>query len=62
MWTMTAMAVDPVCGMRVDEAESFGPVRYEGHTYHFCSEQCRAKFAADAERYAVGSGTADARP
>jgi Cu+-exporting ATPase len=59
---MTALAIDPVCGMRVDEAESLGPVRFEGRTYHFCSEQCRAKFEADPERYAVGSGLQDARP
>jgi Cu+-exporting ATPase len=59
---MTALAIDPVCGMRIDEAESFGAVRYEGRTYRFCSEQCRAKFDADAERYAVGAGAQDARP
>jgi Cu+-exporting ATPase len=59
---MTALATDPVCGMRIDEAESHGTVRYEGRTYHFCSERCRAKFEADAERYAVGSGAPDARP
>ena len=59
---MTALAIDPVCGVRVDEAESAGTVRYEGRTYHFCSEQCRAKFDADAERYAIGGGTHDARP
>jgi Cu+-exporting ATPase len=59
---MTALAIDPVCGMRVDEADSAGAVRYEGRTYHFCSEQCRAKFDADAERYAVGAGSVAARP
>jgi Cu+-exporting ATPase len=59
---MTALAIDPVCGMRIDEAESVGTVRFEGHTYHFCSEQCRFKFDADAERYALGSGMMDARP
>jgi Cu+-exporting ATPase len=59
---MTALATDPVCGMRLDEAESVGAARYEGRTYHFCSEQCRAKFDADAERYAVGNGMQDARP
>lgn len=58
---MTALAVDPVCGMRIDEAESFGAVRFEGRTYHFCSELCRARFDADAERYAVGT-VASARP
>lgn len=59
---MTALAVDPVCGMRIDEAESLGPIRYEGRTYHFCSELCRAKFNADAERYAVGGTLISARP
>jgi Cu+-exporting ATPase len=59
---MTALAIDPVCGMRIDEAESCGSVRYEGRTYRFCSEQCRAKFDADSERYAVGAGAQDARP
>jgi Cu+-exporting ATPase len=59
---MTALAIDPVCGTRIDEAESVGAARFEGHTYHFCSEQCRTKFDADPERYAVGSGASDARP
>jgi Cu+-exporting ATPase len=59
---MTALAIDPVCGMRIDEIEARGSIRYEGRTYHFCSELCRAKFEADAERYAIGSGAQDARP
>lgn len=60
---MTALAIDPVCGTRLDEAEAAGSARFEGRTFHFCSEQCRAKFATDPERYAVGSGGAtDARP
>jgi YHS domain-containing protein len=59
---MTTMAIDPVCGMRIDEAEAVGSARFESRTYHFCSEQCWTKFSADPERYAVGNGTTDARP
>jgi Cu+-exporting ATPase len=59
---MTTTATDPVCGMRIDEAESWGAARFEGHTFHFCSELCKTRFAADPERYAVGGGTVDSRP
>jgi Cu+-exporting ATPase len=59
---MTATAIDPVCGARLDEAEAVGSARFEGRTFHFCSEQCQAKFTADPERYALGTGGSDARP
>jgi YHS domain-containing protein len=58
---MTATS-DPVCGMRIEEGESWGAARYEGRTFHFCSELCKARFDADPERYAVGAGTVAARP
>jgi Cu+-exporting ATPase len=50
-----AAAVDPVCGMTVDPAKS--PHRH-GHaqkTYHFCSAGCRGKFAADPDKYLLGT-------
>ena len=39
------MAIDPICGMTVDESS---PLRAErdGQTYYFCSEHCRKKFVA----------------
>ena len=37
------MAVDPVCGMEVDETTDVRAAR-DGHTYYFCSEHCRQKF------------------
>ena len=45
-------AVDPVCGMDVDKA---GKPSYTHHLtlFHFCSEGCREKFAADPERYTL---------
>jgi P-type Cu+ transporter len=45
------IAVDPVCGMKVDPTAARPSALYEGHTYHFCSEGCRSKFIADPERY-----------
>ena len=44
-------ATDPVCGMKVDPNVGKPSRDYQGHTYHFCSDGCQAKFAADPERY-----------
>ena len=43
--------VDPVCGMQVDPATT--PHRFEHvtGTYSFCGAGCRAKFAADPDKY-----------
>ena len=37
------MAVDPVCGMQVDEATAISAER-EGTVYYFCCEHCRSRF------------------
>ena len=44
------MAIDPVCGMTVDESS---PLRAEhaGTTYFFCNPGCRAKFTANPGQY-----------
>ena len=44
------MALDPVCGMTVDEST---PLRAEqaGVTYYFCNPGCRAKFIANPAHY-----------
>ncbi|MGA2540696.1 MAG: heavy metal translocating P-type ATPase [Verrucomicrobiota bacterium] len=39
------MAVDPVCGMQVDEASGLRAER-DGQTWFFCCEHCRQKFLA----------------
>ena len=41
----TNMAIDPICGMTVDEATSLH-VERDGATFYFCSEHCRNKFLA----------------
>ena len=44
-------AIDPVCGMTVDPHAARHRAEYRGHPYYFCSAGCRAKFAANPEKY-----------
>ncbi|HZP78645.1 MAG TPA: heavy metal translocating P-type ATPase [Pseudolabrys sp.] len=44
-------AIDPVCGMSVDPATAKHRYQLQGETYYFCSAGCRAKFAADPQKY-----------
>jgi Cu+-exporting ATPase len=46
-----AVAVDPVCGMKVDPAKTSHRYTHDGQDYFFCSAGCRGKFAADPEGY-----------
>ena len=50
-----ATAIDPVCGMTVRLDAGKPTFEHEGATYHFCSQGCRTKFAADPERYLQAS-------
>src|SRR5215813_823740 len=43
--------IDRVCGMSVDPHTTPHRHTHEGHTYYFCSNGCRTKFAADPARY-----------
>lgn len=43
----TRLVKDPVCGMSVDPASAKHRSSYNGQTYFFCSETCRAKFERD---------------
>jgi Cu+-exporting ATPase len=49
--TAADIAIDPVCGMKVDIHVGKPTATHHGHTYYFCSEGCRTKFIADPERY-----------
>jgi Cu+-exporting ATPase len=40
---------DPVCGMDVRVTGGTPSFAHDGRTYHFCSEQCRDRFARDPE-------------
>jgi YHS domain-containing protein len=45
------MAIDPVCGMEVDEKSAAATYDYQGKTYYFCSPGCQADFAKEPEKY-----------
>ncbi|ARO32833.1 copper-transporting ATPase protein ActP (plasmid) [Rhizobium sp. NXC14] len=42
---------DPVCGMTVDPQAGKPSFDHMGRVYHFCSESCRTKFAAQPQDY-----------
>ncbi len=48
------MAIDPVCGMEVDEKSAAATYKYQGKTYYFCAPGCKAAFEKDPEKY-IGS-------
>jgi Cu+-exporting ATPase len=48
-------ATDPVCGMDVRLDAGKPSFESDGETWHFCSQSCRDKFAADPEHYLSGA-------
>jgi Cu+-exporting ATPase len=48
------LAVDPVCGMKVDPSTARHKIDHGGETFYFCSERCRTKFEADPAKYVHG--------
>ncbi|MBI3841137.1 MAG: YHS domain-containing protein [Thaumarchaeota archaeon] len=46
------MAIDPVCGMTVDEKSARFRSDYSGKTYFFCSQGCYKSFTAEPAKYA----------
>jgi YHS domain-containing protein len=45
------MAIDPVCGMSVDEKTAPAQANHQGKTYYFCSEDCKTKFQQQPDKY-----------
>jgi len=45
------MAIDPVCGMQVDESSAAATYEYQGETYYFCALGCKAAFEKEPEKY-----------
>ena len=45
------MAIDPVCGMEVDERSAEEKSTYQGQTYYFCSSDCREEFDSSPDEY-----------
>ncbi|MCC8430855.1 heavy metal translocating P-type ATPase [Reyranella aquatilis] len=46
-----AIAIDPVCGMKVKIEGAKNTTVHEGQTYYFCNPKCLQKFTADPVRY-----------
>jgi Cu+-exporting ATPase len=46
-----SMAKDLVCGMSFDENEAGAKYDFEGHTYYFCADECKDKFAQAPEKF-----------
>ena len=51
---VTGMAIDPVCGMTVDEKKAPAKSDYMGKTYYFCSVACKKAFDQNPAKYAKG--------
>ena len=47
-----ATVKDVVCGMDIDPDTAAAKMEHEGKTYHFCSNDCHAKFMAEPQKYA----------
>jgi YHS domain-containing protein len=51
-----SMAVDPVCGIQVEEPTSPSTdqyiAQYGNQTFHFCSEDCKEVFEESPQQYA----------
>lgn len=43
--------VDPVCGMRTEDPDSWVAHEHQGESYYFCSEHCRDAFAGNPRQY-----------
>jgi YHS domain-containing protein len=48
------MAVDPVCGMEVDEETAEWKSEHMGKTYYFCSPGCKRSFDQNPAQYLEG--------
>jgi len=51
------MAIDPVCGMQVEEKTAAHKSEYGGQTYYFCAPGCKRSFDQNPEKYLTTSGS-----
>jgi len=45
-------AIDPVCGMTIEEDQAASTAEFEGTTYYFCAMACKHEFVRHPEKYA----------
>jgi YHS domain-containing protein len=48
-----SMAIDPVCGMKVDENRAEFQTQFAGKKYFFCSEDCQSEFENRPDEFAT---------
>jgi Cu+-exporting ATPase len=53
------MAIDPICGMTVDERTATLTAQRDGRTFYFCSPHCREKFLAQPKQQPAKPAAAD---
>lgn len=49
------MAIDPVCGMEVDEKKAKFKTTYQGKVYYFCAPGCKFLFEEKPHKYVSNS-------
>ncbi len=52
-------AIDPVCGMEVEEATAEWKSTYEGKTYFFCAPGCLRSFEKEPAKYAAAAAASE---
>jgi YHS domain-containing protein len=45
------IVTDPVCAMRINRGDAAAQMNYRGHTYFFCSDNCRRQFVDAPTNY-----------
>ena len=45
------MAIDPICGMTVNEETAEHTTEYQGTMYYFCAPGCKKAFEEEPEKY-----------
>lgn len=48
--------LDPVCGLKIDPKKAAAKSVYAGKAYYFCTEEDKAKFEKDPEKYLKKQG------
>jgi YHS domain-containing protein len=51
LWGGLAMAIDPVCKMKVDEKKAAATSEYKGNKYYFCGLGCKRAFDKNPDKY-----------
>ncbi|HMB51781.1 MAG TPA: XdhC family protein [Thermoanaerobaculia bacterium] len=54
--TVSATALDPICGMTVDVETARHTAEHDGRTFYFCCGGCRERFLADPESHLAAGG------